>query len=150
MNYYLLAETLALRGSSGELSEKTAILLALLFCLIFAGVGILLLVMNHKKKTICTYQLTATVIENRPHRSSKGRVTYAPVYQYYYNGQEYTKISTTSSRPPVFHVNDTVEFWIDPKNPETYFVPKDKTSQILGIIFTAVGIITFIICVIFL
>ncbi len=122
-----------------------AIIFILLFAAVFISVGVTISLSDKKRKSICTQEVSATVIENRKHTShSNGHYStmYKPVMQYDYDGRTYTAESAYSTNPPVFSEGETMKIFIDPQSPQKIYIPQMKAGKILSIIFTSVGIIS--------
>lgn len=129
-------------------NAKNFMWIGIILCLIFVIVGIILLVVRNNEKKRCTEPVTALIIENqtvvstsRSHGHVHKSTSYAPVFQYTYNGQEYKIKSNTSSNPPVFTEGEQTEIFINPLDPADIYVPKDKTIIIISAVFIAIGTI---------
>ena len=141
------------------IKENMNLVVPLLFLALFFVVGIVLILAGTIGKVIiktaCTYEIQAQCIDGRARtfsfggedlRSSHRSRRYSPIWQYTYNGKEYTSKSNTWStmRPP-----DTQEFYrifINPSKPEQFYSPEFNnyfTWLILGILFTFFAIIGF-------
>lgn len=107
----------------------------LLLCIIFLGVGIFVLFLDNRDKKECTVPVTSTVAELVA--SSKG--TYAPVYDYEYEGRHYMVKSNNYSNPCPFSVGESVQIYIDSDDPEHIYNPKDKTGKIVAFVFIGIG-----------
>ncbi|MBR4628238.1 MAG: DUF3592 domain-containing protein [Ruminococcus sp.] len=112
----------------------------ILFGAIFAAVGMILGVVRKNREKRCTYKLTATVCENVRSRDSDSKAVY-PVYSYTYKGQQYRIRSSSGSYPPQFSVGEKVEMYIDPDDPKVFFVPDDKTTRTVSLVFTILGFV---------
>ncbi len=123
-----------------------------LFAIIFIIVGIVVLMLPKIKANKCTESVRAKVVENLPevshHRSGSGHhresVLYKPVFNFTYNGREYSVESKTSSNPPAFQPGEIVELKINPDDPTDFYAPSDKTINFLGIIFAGMGVVFLI------
>lgn len=97
-------------------------------------------------KGICTEQVTVKVVKMEKHTShnTAGKrhgtsTTYAPVFEYEYEGEKYTYTSTIASNPPEFSTGERVTIRVDPNAPnKTYYEP-GGTSVLLSIVFRIVG-----------
>ena len=81
----------------------------------------------------------------RKHGTHKNRqretvTTYAPIYEYTYNGQNYRYTSKVSANPPQFRAGQRVELKIDPDDPEKVY-DKSGTGNIASFIFLGAGAI---------
>lgn len=134
----------------------------IIFSIIFILAGSFSFMTPKIKSSTCTESVNAQVIENiivkNNHKKITRRkktnysttsITYKPVFSFTYNGIEYKVESETSSNPPAFENGEFVELKIDPNNPENFYAPSDKTTTILGIIFTGIGAVFLIIGIIF-
>ena len=99
----------------------------------------------------CTESVTAEIVENIAVKSRtkskhgyKTVTTYRPVYDFYYNGQNYRVESNISHRPAVFDVGEKTEVKVNPADPEEIYVPADKSGSLAGIICIATGVIFLI------
>lgn len=133
--------------------SKASKLILLIIPAIFAFVGLCFLAFsiimtiipkNQEKK--CTEEVTAVVVDmnemRSTHKSGKRHyttTTYAPVYRYEYNGEEYTKKSNLSSSNPKFSLGDKVKIMLDPNDPTNFYAPDDNTMSVLSTIFLIVG-----------
>lgn len=115
------------------------------FGLLFAAIGVLMAVAHSQKKKRCIDPVMAVVIENkrRSKRGSNGHrtVSYAPVFQYYYNGMTMTETSSTSSNPPKFRVGEEAELLINPNKPSEFIAVKDNTAAFISVLFALIGIV---------
>lgn len=124
------------------------LLCLIMFGILFLAVGTGIGMGQKKKKKRCTDPVNATVIENRRRtmHSMEGYTseTFSPVFQYYYNGRDYTTESNHSSNPPAFSVGEETEIFVDPKSPQKIYIPNEKTTKILSLVFKLVGVVTII------
>ena len=129
-----------------DLSKGTSIggtIFLLVFCLIWIGAGIGLTVyMNHQKK-VCTEKVVAEVVDNasvkthsKKHRTS---TSYAPVFEYEYNGGHYKVRSKTATKPARYSVGEKVEIKIDPSDPTRIYEPADSTPKIFIVLCFVIG-----------
>lgn len=116
--------------------------------LIFFIIGIFILIYPQLKEKRCTESVVAKVVENIKDRSYYSDdnnftrfVTYRPVFEFEYNGQNYNIQSNTSSNPPAFDVGEKVELKINPDNPIDFYAPSDRTFTFVGLIFIGIGLI---------
>lgn len=110
----------------------------MLFCMIFLGVGIFVLSLENKDKKECTIPVTSTVVDLVSSSGSSGR-TYAPVYEYEFEGRQYRVQSNNYSSPCPFSVGETVRIYVEPNDPEHIYSPKDKTGKIVAYVFIGIG-----------
>ena len=139
-------------GKVDKKKKRTDIIVclcAMLFCSIFVIVSLVIYMADRKKAGQCTEKLTAIVCENRPRKSSdSGSVTYQPIFEYTYEGHKYITGSNTSSSPPAFSEGEEVELYIDPDDPTKIYVPNDRTTLVICLIFGGIGGLSMLITVI--
>lgn len=129
------------KGSSGIIVS----VVILLFSLVFLGVAIWTGCGRKAKAKKCTEKVEAVVIENRPVKSETNKAeddrgyTYQPIFQYEYGGRKYITGGDSSSRPAVFSEGEEVEIYVDPDDPTKIYVPSDKTSKTVAILFASIG-----------
>lgn len=82
----------------------------------------------------------AEVVELVRHRSSKGSVTYAPVFRYRYNQESYTEESNHSSKPAAFAVGEQVVLTLDPADPRDFISDNWSERWMLPLIFGLFGL----------
>lgn len=141
------------------IKENMNLVVPLLFLALFFVVGIVLILAGTIgriiRKAVCTYEIQAQCVSLRRRNfhssvedlSSPIRSVYNPIWQYTYNGKEYTSKSSytwSTMRPP-----DRQEFYrifINPSKPEQFYSPEFNSYfvwLILGILFTFFAIIGF-------
>ena len=87
----------------------------------FVGAGALLglsgwvQIRSNRRKSASWLRVQGTVVRLEAQGSDRGRTLYAPVYQYFADG-EHTGTSTTASAPPDYKVGDPVDLLVDPVN----------------------------------
>ncbi|MDE6733274.1 MAG: DUF3592 domain-containing protein [Oscillospiraceae bacterium] len=111
---------LMLIGSSGGENRYTAAVPAV--------------VVGLEERTSTRYQRHGT----RKHSQRETVTTYAPIYEYSYNGQDYRYTSKVSSNPPRFQAGQHVELKIDPDNPEKVY-DNSGMANIACFIFMGAG-----------
>ena len=90
------------------------------------------------KKRRCKVQLKAIVVDMHCYRSSKGKRSYAPVYQYLYCGKEYIARASSHRNYALPAIGDEVDILINEMNPEDFYVDEKKANiftLIFGLIF---------------
>ena len=97
---------------------------------------------QNMKKDICTEQLTAEVTgyEQIRHSNSKGGhyINKYPQYSFTYNGQTYQVTSEfkMETRKNEFQKGTRLPIFIDPENPNIFFVPAENGGKIyMGYMF---------------
>lgn len=117
---------------------------ALLSVFILVGIAITAgtFINNLSQKLHCTESITAVCINlNRRHDSDSGSV-YAPVYKYYYGGEEYIVAQDFYTNIDVPKIDSKVELYINPENPEEFYRKSFLQNLVkygLGIIFLTCG-----------
>lgn len=143
------------RGAK-QLDPKFVPIFFLMFSVIFISVGTGLLFYPKIKEIKCSETVTAEVIdvssESMTIKSSRsyGRrvsTVFRPSFSFTYEGVEYIVESKTASNPPAFHNGEIVELHIDPKNPENFYAPSDKTTKFISIIFVGIGAVFLILVI---
>ena len=127
----------------------------LLFAVIFGSVGILVGSSQKKKRACCTQTVDAVVTENV--RASSGvrtsnhrhHRTYAPVFEYEFEGRQFRVKSMYSSYPPRFSEGEHTKLMIDPDDPEKIYMSGGAAS-IITIVFTALGVLFLLIALLIL
>lgn len=70
----------------------------------------------------------------------------APVYEYYYNGQYYTAVSSISTPSPNLQIGSTITLHINPRNPLDIYEP--EAAKVFYVIAMVVGVICIIVSII--
>lgn len=94
----------------------------------------------------CTEQVSAVVVKNlevnKLRGGNKGKVhgtTYAPIFEYEYDGKEYSYISKISSNPAEYSAGERVTIRVNPNDPdEIYHKPKGAV-MLMSILFRLIG-----------
>lgn len=100
---------------------------------------------SYGDKGSCTEPVTAKVVRMEKHTSrSTGKhhrtsITYAPVFEYEYNGKQYTYTSTVAANPPEFTTGEQVAIWVNPGSPNEIYYEPGTSSVLLSIVFRIVG-----------
>lgn len=141
--FFLLAFSTAFLSNTH--SMLVAQILPFLFLGIFTLVGLITafgpIITGIIKKRRCTYQTKAIVVDMHTRRNSKGRRSYAPVYEYSYGGIQYVARSSTHRNYLLPDIGDEVDILINESNPEDFYVEEKKAnifSLIFGLIFAIV------------
>lgn len=132
-------------GRKSGLSPKGAGLIFLLLGVVFLIVATILFTHDAKLRSVCTAETTATVIENvsvtsvsKSHSSSR---TYAPIFEYEFEGIRHKIRSSTSQNPPKYEIGETVKLLVNPNEPITFRIDGDITLRIIAGIFAFFGIV---------
>ena len=115
----------------------SAVLLFIITAATLIG-GIFFLKHDSKLKKECTYKTTAIVSDIKENSSSDSD-TYAPVFTYEYEGNEYTAASNVYSSNLKFRKGDKVEFYVKPGDPQTFYCPKEKSGKFFAVILFIVS-----------
>jgi hypothetical protein len=90
-----------------------------------------------------------TVIEYQQYESSDddgGSTTmYTPVYEYVYNGQTYTHVSTLSSSSKSHEIGEAIDILVDPLNPTEILINTFWEKWLLSVVLGFVGLVFTII-----
>ena len=115
-----------------------------MFGSIFAFAGIMVKRADMRRQARCTYEVTATVVENEYEvsRDSDGDTTrtYHPVFEYTYNDEKFVIKSSNGSNPPVFEVGEKVTAYVNTFKPQEIYVPADNTVRSVYTVFIIIGI----------
>lgn len=113
---------------------------------LLALVGIVLFMIPASQKAKCTEKVTATVTGFAVHDGDSGE-TYAPIFEYTYNGMEYRSSSKVYARPSEFEEGEITEICIDPDSPHDVYVPTEKTMYIVSVVLFVWAAIVFVMLV---
>lgn len=112
------------------------------FGVLFFVIGAALMYAETSDKRECTEPVSAAVIDVRVTKVRHRRrltSTYSPVYQFEYEGNEYTVSSSSSSSQLYYRTGDTAHIYVDPDDPTHIYCPKDKAGVLIYVIFMALG-----------
>ncbi len=115
--------------------------------ILFLCIGIGLFISDKNDSQACTEKVTAVVTDIRSQESSQrdsdGYVsyttTYSPVFQFTYNGKQYTVNSNLYSNPCNYSVGQRTEIYCNPDNPTKIYEPDRGVKKTMGLIFGGVG-----------
>ncbi len=113
-------------------------LFLIMFFSIFFFVGTFVSNIQKKAKKVCTEPVNAVVCDMARSSSSNG-TTYAPVYEFEYNGMKYRIKSNTYSNPMPLQVGESVQIFVEPGNPDRIYSPHEKATTMVGRIFQIIG-----------
>lgn len=127
-------------------------ILVILVGIVIVGVGIFSLVSAKGLSKRCTVEAVGTVTEIKVEESfeedhdgvTRTSYTYYPVIEYNAGDQIVSKQSNNGSGSPNYKVNDKIDILYNPDNVEEYIIKGDKSSNIVGIVFVAVGVVVAI------
>ena len=110
------------------------------FGLIFAIIGGVIVSKKIISKNRCTDEVKGVVIENVLSSSNEDGSSYAPVFEYEYNGVKHRYKSNVYTSPPSYDVGESVTIMVDPDDPEDIYVIGYYSTWVFGIVFLAVGL----------
>ena len=132
------------------MNNETIILSGIFFLmgLIFQAVPVILKYLRKRQSERCTSMTTAT-ITGYVCRRDDSSTTYAPVYHYWANGQEYEKTSTFSSSRRKHNTGDKITLYYDSSNPKIIYVEEEQSVlnlisvifNLLGTVFMGIGVV---------
>ena len=138
--------TLLIHNSEGEKREFILKLLAVLFPLIFAVIGIGIIVdslrAKYHTKKVCTEPITAKCVDVSTNSTTvNGRTTYkyVPTYEYEYDGVQYT--STAYKTPEDRIIGDNYEILVNPNKPKEIYDATSVDAGAASIVLTALFLI---------
>lgn len=111
--------------------------------LAFLIAGCLMCLSLAKDKKACTVMVNGEVDSFNRYESASDDGTsnsYAPVFRYTYNGDEYTYAGHSYSDTGNLYVGKKVDVYVDPADPTHIYVPEYKTERKNAIIFIIVGV----------
>ena len=134
-------------------------LLVILFGILSIGVGAFLFISSMSLAKRCTVEATGKVVEiieekeeNRDAEDAGAIVsntytyTYYPVIEYQAGTETVKEKSTTGyGQKDKFTVGQTIDILYNPNEPTEYIIKGEKTANIVGIGFMAVGVIIIMI-----
>ncbi len=133
---------------NATLSKPASTAVMIVMAIVTFAAGFLFLKNDTKLKKECTYETTAIVTDIVS--SSSDRNTYAPVYSYTYEGQDYTAQSRVYSSKLKLHEGDNVEFYVNPDDPQTYYCPQETSGKTFAIVLFAVSGICLIVSALYI
>ena len=138
--------TYAIHSSEGEEKEHLLKVLAVLFPLLFAAIGIYSLGSSLKaklhSKNACTELITAKCVDRAVYSTTiNGQTTYkyAPTYEYEYNGVEYT--STAFKTPEDRIIGNDYDILVNPNKPKEIYDPTSVDASTGGMVLTSIFLI---------
>lgn len=138
--------TLMIHNSEGEKREFLLKLIAVLFPLIFAGIGIGSIVNSLKAKyhtkDLCTMPINAKCVDvSTISTTVNGRTTYkyVPTYEYEYNGESYT--SSAYKTPEERVTGSNYDILVNPDKPKEIYDPTSIDARTSSIVLTAIFLV---------
>ncbi|MBR0385479.1 MAG: DUF3592 domain-containing protein [Erysipelotrichaceae bacterium] len=121
--------------------ELTGGMVPLTIGVVFLLVSNVIQVLGNKKKENCTYYTTARISGFKTESDSDGGTTTYPVYTYSYGGNEYTVRSNVYDYRMQPRLNQEVNIYLNPEDPENSYIENyDKTLILINKIFRYIGI----------
>lgn len=135
---------------------------------IFAVIGVILMMVTHGKKVRCTSVTTAKVVDIirdvRRNYSSRGAgrgvnitvgnmnmavgnnapyntTSFYPLFEYNVDGVKYVRKSSSGASSPKYGIGEEVEIHYNASNPNEFYDGKGNASMITGMIFTIFGVL---------
>jgi tetrahydromethanopterin S-methyltransferase subunit G len=143
----------------GEEMKRSGAKVGRLVGLIFMSIGMVMLavagylIYAHQQFEKNAVGVKGTVVEFQSYISSNDNSSttmYTPVFEYAYEGKNYTYVSTSSSNVKEYAVGEPVAILVDPENPddvlvnsfmEKWFVP--TLLGFMGTLFTGLGYVAY-------
>ncbi|MBQ7669673.1 MAG: DUF3592 domain-containing protein [Clostridia bacterium] len=109
-------------------------------------VGILVIVLDRRKRGRCTVQVPATVVDivREVYKDDDGRkdISYRPVFEYFTG---YTTIrtspGTTSTRKRAYKIGEVYAIMFNPQKPEEFYVPGKSGATGTGIFLMVIALV---------
>jgi len=98
---------------------------------------------SKRRHEVCTYCISATIVEVKSHYH-KGTRSYCPIYEVYFRDEMIQLCNNTFTNMHHFEVGETREIYLNPNNPTEFFEPREEKTlktflYILGSAFVAVS-----------
>ena len=105
----------------------------------FIGIAMMVVpgVLEDSAERKCKKIVEAECVDLKHTTVTNGDLAYAPVYQYAYNGNYYTKCTGKYKTTNYPKVGDKTELRINADKPEEVYIPAEKSSKMLIYIFGA-------------
>ncbi|MBR5372816.1 MAG: DUF3592 domain-containing protein [Oscillospiraceae bacterium] len=114
---------------------------------VFMIIGIVSMVQSAQMQKLCTAEASGTVVELKEHRTKekkRTRISYTPVVDYTYNGQNYRYVSSVSTNPPRYKVGERVTVMVNADEPSQCYIQGDSAGTIICVIFILIGAAMFV------
>lgn len=138
---------------------------------IFAVIGVIIMLTTHGKKVRCTSVTNAKVVDivksvtkdyssrrnyarkgvtisignenfsNNSHLHTYNTTTFYPLFEYTVNGVKYVRKSSMGSSSPRYGIGEEIEIHYNASNPNEFYTGKGNASMMIGMIFTIFGIL---------
>lgn len=125
-------------GKKKRMVKVIVSIFLIMFFSIFFIVGTFISNIQKKAKKVCTEPVNAVVCDMAKSSSSNG-TTFAPVYEFEYNGIKYKIKSNTYSNPMPLQVGESVQIFVEPGNPDRIYSPHEKATTMVGRFFRIIG-----------
>lgn len=120
----------------------------ILFGLLFVAIGVYLLISGNAKAKRCTEAAVGTVVgidqEEYTDEDGNFRYTYYPVIEYKAGEKTISKKSSDGSNQSKYKIGDKLDILYNPNKVEEFIIKGDNGSNIIGIVFIALGAIAAI------
>ncbi|MCL2804772.1 MAG: DUF3592 domain-containing protein [Treponema sp.] len=143
LNNLLIAKPSQEQQTSSQGEKIFAVIFLLVFGLVFFAVGFFGIKSNKRLIKVCTSLTTGEVVEIQRRRSGGKRPTtmYYPVFSYTAKGVEYTNCSTTGMSTCKFTEGQKVTMYVNPDNPDEFYVEKYGISNGFYAVFLVIGLL---------
>lgn len=138
---------------------------------IFAVIGVIIMLTTHGKKVRCTSVTNAKVVDiirnvtkdysshrnnvgngitinignesfnNNSHLRAYNTTTFYPLLEYTIDGTKYVRKSNIGSSSPKYTIGEEIEIHYNASNPNEFYTGKGNASMMVGMIFTIIGIL---------
>lgn len=126
---YLFNENLVGHNNVFPALLSTAITILGLAMLVVPGV------LENSAERKCKKSLKAECVDLKETKLSNGLVAYAPIYQYEYEGNIYTKCTEKYRKTKIPNIGSRIDIRINEKKPEEVYIEASKSSLMLIYIF---------------
>lgn len=114
---------------------------------IFAVIGVIIMLTTHGKKVRCTSVTNAKVIDiikniTKDYSSHKNNTKkFYPLLEYTINETKYVRKTSLGSSLPKYEIGEEIEIHYNASNPNEFYTGKGNISMMLGMIFTIFGML---------
>lgn len=149
-----------------KLLKKWTRIVLLFISPVFLMAIVLLTFIDLSERSGCTETVSAVVVDiqsktstrkNRTFRHGRSRPAgttsstgYAPVFEYTYNGVEYSSSNDHYDTKPVFEIGQETEILINPDDPTSVYAPEDDSLKNLRLVFLIIWIAYIIVVIVIL
>lgn len=108
---------------------------------IFAVIGVIIMLMTHGKKVRCTSVTNAKVVDIIRNVTKDYSTTFYPLLEYNIDGTKYVRKPSIGFSSPKHKIGEEIEIHYNASNPNEFYTGKGNTSMMVGMIFTIIGIL---------